>query len=296
MFLKGVQKVTLSALVSVWVMATPSLGLAAQAAEQKDKSEQKTKTPTKEELFSQEYVRKLSEAYGHFIQKSLENPVLKLDFTSVIKGMEDAKSGKPSPMTEQEYEDTINLVQEYAYQEMADRNLKEADDFMKKNAKLDGVVELEPGKLQYKIVSQGKGSQVVTDDTVPFINYTGKYLNGSVFGSSEENGGPISISLNQTIPGFRKAVLGMRQGEKRQIFIHPDLGYGTSGQLSPNAMLIFEVEVADVKPKPEETSKDNQTDDDSLAALTYGPDQIPDDEAQEEDEEGDFAEADDDQE
>ena len=35
----------------------------------------------------------------------------------------------------------------------------------------------------------------------------------------------------------------MKEGEKRKLFVHPDLGYGTQGQLPPNALLIFEVEI-----------------------------------------------------
>ena len=278
MILKKIEKLSLCALVSMG-MCIPQFGICDDQPEKK--------TPSKEELFAPDYINRLSQAYGHFIQKSLDNPILKLDFNSVVQGMQDGKNGKPSPMTEQEYEEAINLIQEYAYQDMSARNLEEAETFLKKNAKESGVIELEPGKLQYKVVQSGTGQQV-TDETMPMINYTGKYLNGQVFGSSQENGGPISISLNQTIPGFRKAVLGMRQGEKRLIYIHPELGYGTSGQLLPNAMLIFEVEVTDVKPKPPETKApakdgDDSNDDDTIAALTYGPDEPPSDEAEDDD-------------
>jgi peptidylprolyl isomerase len=35
----------------------------------------------------------------------------------------------------------------------------------------------------------------------------------------------------------------MKEGEKRTIYIHPDLGYGTSGMLPPNSLLTFEVEI-----------------------------------------------------
>ena len=44
---------------------------------------------------------------------------------------------------------------------------------------------------------------------------------------------PITIPLDQTIPGFSKGIVGMKEGEKRRLFVHPDLGYGTTGQLPP---------------------------------------------------------------
>ncbi len=237
---------------------------------------QEKKAPTKEELFSAQNISKLSETYGHLIQKGLDNPVLKLDFDAVIKGMQDGKAGKPAPMSEQEYEESINQLQEFAYQDLASRNLQEADKFLKDNAKKDGVKEIEPGKLQYLVLKQGNG-EVVTEEMRPMIKYSGQYLDGTVFGSSDAGSGPIAISLKQTIPGFRKGVLGMKVGEKRRIFIHPELGYGTSGQLLPNALLIFEIEVTDVKPEPKETSKEGDAGVDGmqqLAAENLFPDEL----------------------
>jgi peptidylprolyl isomerase len=255
------------------------------AKQDASKQEVQAKKPTKEELFAPASISKLSETYGHLIQKGLENPILKLDFTSVIKGMQDAKNGKAAPMTEQEYEEAINLVQEYAYQDLANKNLQEANAFLKDNAKKSGVKELEAGKLQIMVLQEGKGD-TVTEETVPTISYSGKYADGTVFGSSEQSGGPIAISLNSTIPGFRKGVLGMKKGEKRRLFIHPDLGYGMSGQLLPNALLIFDIEVTDVKPKPKEEPKDADADDgddddngeDLAAAERLFPDQFDEEE------------------
>lgn len=210
--------------------------------------------PSKEEVFSPENVKRLSEAYGHLVFKSLDNPALRLEFDSVIKGLRDAKEGKVSPMTEQEYEEMISNVQEYAFQEMAAKNLKEAQSFLEKNASESGVIELVKGKLQYIVLQPGSGDEV-TEQTTPVIHYIGKYPDGSTFGNSYESGEPVSISLQHTIPGFRQGVLGMKVGEKRKLFVHPDLGYGTSGQLLPNALLIFEVEVVKLEPIAKEEAE-----------------------------------------
>ena len=204
--------------------------------------------PKKEEIFSPANISRISESYGHFIYKSLENPILRLDFDSVMKGMNEAKSGKKSPMTEQEYEEAIAAVQEVAFQEMAEKNLKDAEAFLLKNAKEPGVVELEKGKLQIKVIQPGKGEEV-TEGTMPVLHYTGKYIDGTTFGNSYEAGEPISINLHHTIPGFRQGVMGMKVGEKRRIFIHPEHGYGTSGQLLPNSLLIFDIELMKVEAK-----------------------------------------------
>ena len=261
-----------------------------------EKAKEEKKQLSKEELFSQKNILKLSETCGHMIQKGLENPVLKLDFDAVVKGMQDAKAGKQSPMTEQEYESMMTQLQECAYQDLSERNLKDAERFLKDNAKKDGVKELEPGKLQYLILKDGTG-EVVTEELRPTIKYSGQYLDGTVFGSSDSTNGPISISLKQTIPGFRKGVLGMKVGEKRRLFIHPELGYGTSGQLLPNALLIFEIEVTEVKPEPKEPKKvsaNDDADDEQYAAENLFPDEL--DERDDLDmEDGDDTEADDDE-
>lgn len=219
--------------------------------------------PSKETVFSKENIARISEAYGHFIYKSLENPILRLDFSSVLKGMNDAKAGKPSPMTEQEYEEAIASVQELAFQEMSEKNLKEAAAFLAKNASEPGVVELEKGKLQIKVLQPGKGDEV-SDNTTPVLHYTGKYLDGATFGNSYESGEPISVNLHHTIPGFRQGVMGMKVGEKRRIFIHPDLGYGTSGQLLPNSLLIFDIELVRIDPaaKDNDSAMEDEGDDD----------------------------------
>ena len=275
----------------VFVLTTPGFAEEKKAnATQKTTEDSKEKPPTKEELFSAQNISKLSETYGHLIQKGLDNPVLKLDFDGVIRGMQDGKAGKPSPMTEQEYEESINQLQEFAYQDLASRNLQEAEKFLKDNSKKEGVKELEPGKLQYLTLKEGTG-EVVTEEMRPMIKYSGQYLDGTVFGSSDTGSGPIAISLKQTIPGFRKGVLGMKVGEKRRIFIHPELGYGTSGQLLPNALLIFEIEVTEVKPEPKETSsneEDASADDMSLAAENLFPDELDErDDFDDEDDEDD---------
>jgi peptidylprolyl isomerase len=235
-------------------LATLSVNLFADDAQKK--------TPTREELFSQASIEKLSRAYGHLIQKSLNNPVIKLDAKLVMKGMQEAQDGKPAPMTEKEYEETFSLIQQYSYEDMANKNLKEAEEYLAKNAKAQGVVEVEPGKIQYLVLKEGSGA-AVTEDTMPSINYNASYSNGTVLGSSEQQGGPIDVLLDETIPGFKKGILGMKLGEKRRLFIHPESGYGTGGPL-PNGLLIFEIEVAKISPKPasDEDDMDDEDDDD----------------------------------
>lgn len=184
-------------------------------------------------------ILKISEAFGHLIGKNLESLGFEFDMTHIIKGMQDSISGVDSPMDETECVQAISLVQEDAFQKLAKKNLDQADEFMAKNSVQKDVVELEEGKLQYKIEVEGKGLPVQAHYS-PLIKYVGKFLDGKVFGASEED---ELISLDETIQGFSKGIVGMKEGEKRTIFIHPELGYGTSGYLPPNSSLVFEIEL-----------------------------------------------------
>lgn len=182
---------------------------------------------------------KISEAFGHLIGKNLESIGFKFDIAQVIKGLQDANSGKDSPMTEVECVQAITSIQETVFKHQAVENLKKANDFLTQNMKTQGIISLEPGKLQYRVEKVGTGA-VIEEHFSPLIRYKGTFLDGTVFGSSKED---ELISLDETMPGFTKGLIGMKEGEIRTLYIHPDLGYGTSGYLPPNSLLTFEIEV-----------------------------------------------------
>ncbi|MCI0382744.1 MAG: FKBP-type peptidyl-prolyl cis-trans isomerase [Chlamydiae bacterium] len=185
-------------------------------------------------------ISKISEAFGHLIGKNIDAVGINFDLEAVVKGLKDASQGKTSPMSEVECIQAISAAQEITYKKQAQDNLKKAEEFLEKNGKEKDIVMLEEGKLQYKIEKQGLENQVKPNFS-PLIRYVGRYLDGSIFGKSSE--GEV-IPLNEdTILCFKKGLVGMKEGEKRILYVHPDLGYGTSGYLPPNSLLIFEVEL-----------------------------------------------------
>ncbi|MEM8727289.1 MAG: FKBP-type peptidyl-prolyl cis-trans isomerase [Chlamydiota bacterium] len=196
-------------------------------------------------------LRKVSQAFGHLIGKNLDSIGFEFDMNQVIKGLEDSLAGKESPMNETECVQAISVVQEEAFQKLADKNLDEANRFMVENAEQGGIVVLEKDKLQYRVEKQGEGA-IVEKHFSPMIRYSGKFLDGKIFGTSQED---ELLSLDETIAGFSQGIVGMREGEKRTIYIHPELGYGTSGYLPPNSLLVFEIEVikANAAPKQQDS-------------------------------------------
>lgn len=184
-------------------------------------------------------VAQVSEAFGHLIGKNLDTMGVELDLNLVVKGLQDAAKGKDSPMTEAECIQAITAAQESAYQKQAEENLAKAEAFLKENGGKKGVVVVDEGKLQYHVEKKGAGEVVKLSDS-PVIQYVGKFADGTVFGQSDQD---EAISLEETIQGFQKGIVGMKEGEKRTLFIHPEYGYGTQGYLPPNSLLTFEIEV-----------------------------------------------------
>jgi FKBP-type peptidyl-prolyl cis-trans isomerase FkpA len=91
------------------------------------------------------------------------------------------------------------------------------------------------------------------------VHYTGwlydptqPEMKGRMFDSSRERG-PFNFQLGagQVIPGWDQGFDGMKIGGRRRLIIPPSLGYGVDGAgggiIPPNATLIFEMELLDVK-------------------------------------------------
>jgi peptidylprolyl isomerase len=109
--------------------------------------------------------------------------------------------------------------------------------------------------LQIIDMAVGSGASPKSGETC-VMHYTGwLYVNGqkgAKFDSSVDRGQPFEfpIGVGRVIKGWDEGVSTMKVGGKRTLIIPPDLGYGARGAggvIPPNATLIFEVELLNVK-------------------------------------------------
>ena len=105
--------------------------------------------------------------------------------------------------------------------------------------------------LKYLDLVKGVGREAHVGETA-FVHYTGWLKDGTKFDSSLDRGQPFQFRLGagRVIKGWDEGIVGMNIGSKRKLIIPPNLGYGTRGAgrlIPPNATLIFEVELLDLR-------------------------------------------------
>jgi FKBP-type peptidyl-prolyl cis-trans isomerase len=101
--------------------------------------------------------------------------------------------------------------------------------------------------LYYKILKEGTGSNVLLSDTV-VAYYKGSILNGEVFDETKEK--PATFPLNLLIKGWQIGLPVCRVGGKIRLIIPSGLAYSIrtrSSKIPPNSILMFDIEVVDVK-------------------------------------------------
>ncbi len=111
-----------------------------------------------------------------------------------------------------------------------------------------GITTLTSG-LRYQVLTEGSGLKPSITDTV-VTHYHGTFLDGSVFDSSVDRGAPATFPVNGVIRGWTEALQLMSVGSKWRLVIPPDLAYGKRGAgrvVPPNATLVFEVELLDIR-------------------------------------------------
>jgi peptidylprolyl isomerase len=107
-----------------------------------------------------------------------------------------------------------------------------------------------PGGTKYTDTQVGTGPEAARGSTVS-VHYTGTLQDGTKFDSSLDTGSPFELTIGQTqvIKGWTEGLVGMKVGGHRRLVIPPEQGYGAegAGPIPPNATLLFDIEMLEVK-------------------------------------------------
>jgi FKBP-type peptidyl-prolyl cis-trans isomerase FklB len=171
----------------------------------------------------------------------------------LVAGIKDAIAGKPQ-LTQDQVKDVMTQFEkdmEQKQKEAGEKNKTEGAKFLEENKKKEGVKTTASG-LEYKVIKDGTGPQPKATDMVT-VNYRGTLIDGTEFDSSYKRGQPATFPLNGVIKGWTEGLQLMKVGSKYQFFVPSNLAYGERSvgpDIAPNATLIFEVELLDVKAPP----------------------------------------------
>lgn len=133
----------------------------------------------------------------------------------------------------------------------AKREAKAKEEAEAKMEKLAAGFDKTESGLRYKMIQKGSGKKAENGKTVS-VHYTGQLEDGKVFDSSYPRKKPIEFPLGQgnVIEGWDEGIALLQVGDKARFVIPSHLGYGSRGAggvIPPDATLIFDVELMDVK-------------------------------------------------
>ena len=199
----------------------------------------------------------LSYSFGYLQGGSLFNEgIEEIDIKNYLAGLNTAFQDEESAIDEGAMQELIQVFfGELQNRQMerqaaeADINIAQGNAFLEENA-LNSDVNVTESGLQYRVLEEGTGARPAATDEVE-VHYQGSLLTDEVFDSSYERGEPIVFPLNRVIPGWTEGVQLMNVGSKYQFFIPAELAYGNNPPpgsiIPPGAVLIFEVELLDIK-------------------------------------------------
>ena len=194
-----------------------------------------------------------SYALGVQTARTLIKDEVAMDMDQFIQGIKDQSAKKKIVIQEDvlrkvlnDFQTDLRRTMKNKYAVTAATNLRKGQEFLTSNKSKPGVVTLADG-LQYKVIKEGGGNHPADTDSVTCA-YKGTLLNGNQFDASPE-GAPITMRVDQVVPGFKEALKLMSVGAKWQVFLPSALAYGprsVGSDIGPNEALIFEIELVSI--------------------------------------------------
>ncbi len=193
----------------------------------------------------------ISYSIGADLAENFKEQGIDVDPIALEKGLADGSHGK-TLLTQAQMADILKTFQQELinkkqaeFKDISLKNKEQGDSFLAVNKTKPGVITTKSG-IQYKIINAGSGENP-TDASMVKVEYTGSYINGTVFEKSKE---PVTFPLNNVIPGWIEVLKIMKPGATYQVVIPPQLAYGEHGvdkAIGPNQTLVFTIHLIEVK-------------------------------------------------
>ncbi len=127
----------------------------------------------------------------------------------------------------------------------------------------DNTLKTLDSGIEYRITQQGDGNSIEKNDVV-FAHYELRLEDGTIIDNSYDRGEPVyfKVGAGQVIKGWDQVFPVLQEGDKALLRIPPEWGYGDKamGDIPPNSLLIFNVEIIKVNktPKPYDLAEESE--------------------------------------
>ncbi len=201
--------------------------------------------------------QKASYYIGLSIAQNMKQEGIKVDADLLAQAIKEEMDGKPKLLPAEEMDSFMQSFMQSQNQKkqseagvQSNENKQKGLDFLAKN-KTNPKVKTTASGLQYEVIQEGDGTTKPKASDVVEVKYTGKLLDGTVFDSTDKNGGKaMDINLGAVIPGWTEGIQLMSKGAKYRFYIPSDLAYGeqgAGGAIPGGATIIFDVELVNIK-------------------------------------------------
>ncbi|KQT21809.1 hypothetical protein ASG31_00220 [Chryseobacterium sp. Leaf404] len=201
--------------------------------------------------------QKASYYIGLNIAQNMKREGFKVDADLLAQAIKEDMEGKTKLFPEAEMNTFMqSFMQKQGEKKQAEasakagENKKKGLEFLAKN-KQNAKVKTTASGLQYEVLQEGDGKTKPAATSTVQVKYTGKLLDGTVFDSTDKNGGaPMDINLGAVIKGWTEGIQLMSKGSKYRFYIPSELAYGeqgAGGAIPPGATIIFDVELVGIK-------------------------------------------------
>ena len=172
---------------------------------------------------------------------------------SVIAAIRDIVAEKEPKVSSEEMRTLLTALQEKVraeqveqFRALSEENQAKSEAFLLSNKSKTGIVAL-PSGVQYRVIEEGEGARPGLESKVS-VHYRGSKLDGREFDSSFARGTPEEFTVNAVLKGWQEVLPLMKSGSTWQIFVPPELAFGTRGNppVGPNEALMFDLKLVEI--------------------------------------------------